>query len=303
MTISIWVEKYRPSTLSNVIFQDIQQRKLFEQFTVNQDIPNLLLAGVQGTGKTTISRALIHDLNIDPADVLTINCSDEQIDALRNKVSSFAMTLPNGKFKVVRLEEADFSSLSSQALLRTLIEDSSSNCRFIATCNYDNKIIPALKSRFQQMNFRAPDKEKIALRCAEILEAENVQFEVEHLLTYVDVGYPDIRKTIQLLQGNVLDGKLLNPKSISVESGDWKFRLLDLVSTGNFKAARKLVCESASREEHEDVYRFLYSNLKKLKVKDEEAAILVIAEYLKNHTLVADTEVNLAAAFIALSRC
>ncbi len=302
MKPTIWVEKYRPKSIAEVIFQDERQRKQFEAYVAACDIPNLFLSGVQGTGKTTISKALIRDLGVDRADVLRINCSDEKIDALRSKVSGFAMTMPMGKFKVVQLEEIDYLSLDGQALLRSLIEDSSSSCRFIATCNYENKVIPPLKSRFQQFFFRAPDKEKIAERMVEILESEKVDFDAGYLLTYIDVGYPDIRKTIQLLQGNIGSGKLLNPSQVSNSTADWKFGLLDSISSGDFKKARKLVCESATREEHEDVFRFLYDNIDKLKVKDKDAAILVIADFLYKHTIVADTEINVAACFISLGK-
>lgn len=303
MKTSIWAERYRPKTLSDVIFQDARQEKAFKNFVEDGNIPNLLLSGVQGTGKTTVSKALINDLGIDRSDVLRINCSDEKIDALRNKVSTFAMTMPLGKFKVVQLEEFDYLSLDGQALLRGLIEDSAGNCRFIATCNYINKIIPPVKSRFQEFYFKAPDKEKIALRMVNILETEKVDFEPEDVLVCIDVGYPDIRKTIQLLQGNCSKGKLLNPKEASADNADWKFGLLDAIESGDFKKARKLVCESATREEHEDVFRFLYDNVEKLKVSNKEAAIVTIAEYLRAHSLVADTEINLAALFISLSKC
>lgn len=301
MKPNIWVEKYRPKTISDVIFQDERQRKTFQSFIADGDIPNLLLSGIQGTGKTTVSKALLNDLGIDRADVLRINCSDEKIDALRNKVSSFAWTMPLGKFKVVQLEEFDYLSLDGQALLRSLIEDTSASCRFIATCNYENKVIPPLKSRFQQFYFKAPDKEKIAMRMADILEREKIDYDPEILLTYIDVAYPDIRKTIQLLQGNSQGGKLLNASSASGDS-DWRFGLLDAISHGNFKAARKLVCESATREEHEDIFTFLYQNVDKMKVSDKDAAIITIAEYARSHSLMADTELNLAATFIALSK-
>lgn len=300
---SIWVEKYRPRSLSDVIFQDERQERAFKAFVEAGDIPHLLLHGVQGTGKTTISKGLLRDLKIDSSDILRINCSDEKIEALRNKVSAFAMTMPMGKFKVVQLEEFDYLSLDGMALLRSLIEDSSSNCRFIATCNYINKIIPPLRSRFQEFNFRAPDKEKIALRLVDILERENVSYDPEDVLTYIDVSYPDIRKAIQLLQANSSNGKLLSPNESSNAASDWKFGLLDLLSKGDLKSARKLVCESATREEHEDVFRFLYENVDKIKVKSSDAAIVVIAEHLYRHSLVADTEINIASMFIQLGDC
>lgn len=302
MKHSIWVERYRPKTLSDVIFQDARQESIFKSFVDAGDIPHLFLSGIQGTGKTTISKAILKDLGVHKGDILRVNCSDEKIEAIRNKVSSFAMTMPMGKFKVVQLEECDHLSHDAMALLRGLIEDSSSNCRFIATCNYANRVIPPLKSRFQEFVFKAPDKEKVALRMAGILEQENIDYTAEDLLTYIDVGYPDVRKTIQLLQGNSINGKLLAPTSSSAQESDWKFGLLEAVSSGDFKRARKLVCETASREEHEDIFTFMYRNVDKLKVKDTEEAILIIAEHLRNHSLVADTEINLAACMIALSR-
>jgi len=302
MKTNIWVERYRPKTVADVIFQDDRQQSKFESFVHSADIPHLFLAGVQGTGKTSISKALIHDLNVDPSDVIKVNCSDEKIEAIRNKVTSFAMSMPLGKFKVVRLEEIDYLSLDAQALLRSLMDETQTNCRYIATCNYSNKIIAPLKSRFQEFYFKAPDKEKVAVRMAEILEKEGIEYDAEILLTYVDVGYPDIRKTIQLIQGNSQGGKLLDPKSADDGFSDWRFGLLDAISAGNFKVARKLVCDSATKEEHEDVYRFLYENIDKLKVNDKEEAILVIAEHLYKHSIVADTEINLAACFISLGK-
>jgi DNA polymerase III delta prime subunit len=301
MKPSIWVEKYRPKTISDVIFQDARQQTAFENFVKDGDIPSLLLSGIQGTGKTTVSKALLNDLGIDRSDVLRVNCSDEKIDALRSKVTNFAWTMPLGKFKIVQLEEFDYLSLDGQALLRGLIEDTSSSCRFIATCNYENKVIPPLKSRFQQFYFKAPDKDNIAGRMVEILDKEKVDYDAEDLLTYIDVGYPDIRKTIQLLQQNTQSGKLLSPTNAATE-GDWKFGLLDSITSGDFKKARKLVCETATREEHEDVFTFLYQNITKMKVSDQEAAIVTIASYMKGHIQSSDTELNLAAMFIELSK-
>lgn len=299
---SVWEEKYRPRSINDVIFRDDRQRQEFQKFIDDQDVPSILMSGVQGTGKTTISRALIRDLNISSADVLKINCSDKKIEALRNEVTSFAMTSPLGKIKIVRLEECDRLSLDAQALLRGLIEDTSATCRFIGTCNYVNMLIPPLRSRFQEFSFQAPDKEQIATRMVEILTKENVDFDAEDLLTYIDVGYPDIRKTISYLSQNSRNGKLHPYTQNAGNVGDWKFGLLDLIVKGEFTKARKLVCESATREEHEDVYRFLYQNIDKLKVEDKESAIVTIADHLYKHSFFADTEINLAALFIQLGK-
>lgn len=306
MKPSIWVEKYRPRSIKDVIFQDDRQQKLFEKFVADQDIPHLFLCGIQGTGKTSVSKALINDLGIDRADVLRINCSKDKIDAMRNQVDSFAMTMPLGKFKVVQLEECDYLSLDGQALLRGLIEETSATCRYIITCNYENKIIPALKDRFQRVSFKTPDRDAVLSRMVRILEAENVDIDdvvIDYIDDYVSAGYPSIRAIIQLLQLNTHGKTLQRPNSAAAVASDWKLGLLDTINKGDFKAARKLVCESATREEHEDVYTFLYQNIDKLKVNDKEAAIITIAEYLRSHALVADTEINLAACFIALSRC
>jgi replication factor C small subunit len=300
---SLWVEKYRPSTIDDVIMKDERQKRYFKSIVESGDLPNLLLQGVRGTGKSSISKALINDLKVDPSDVLTIKCSSQKIDALRDKVEGFAMTFPVGKFKVVRLEEFDYMSLDGQALLRSLIEDVSGNCRFIATCNYINKVMPELRSRFQEIVFKNPDRDELTLRMADILEKEGVSYDPENLISYVSVGYPDIRKTIQLLHGN-LDKKVLLPAAgATAQEAEWKFGLLDLVSKGDFHAARKLVCESSSREEHADVFRFMYENLDKMKLKDKDQAIVTIAEYLYRHSIVADTELNIAALFVELGRC
>jgi len=303
MIKKLWVETYRPKTIKDVIFQDDAQLKQFNHMIVDGEIPQLLLSGVQGTGKTTVSRALIHDLNIDKSDVLTINASDETgVDAMRDKIKGFAQTMAMGKFKVVQLEEADYLSPSAQAVLRVIIEDYSDVTRFILTCNYDNKVIPALKSRLQHFHFKAPDIESVTIKMAEILVAESVEFEIETLEKFISVAYPDIRKIINLLQQNSTTGKLVEPQR--AETGDYKFKLLDLISANDFRGARKLVCENASKEEYEDIYRFLYENIQKSKkfssVAKEEAAIVVIADHLYRHSLVADPEINLAAMFIGL---
>ena len=310
MKHSLWVEKYRPKSISDIIFQDEKQKRFFENIVESGDMPNLLLQGVQGTGKTTVSKALVNDLKIDPTDVLTINCSDEKIDALRDKVSSFAMTFALGKFKLIRLEEMDYLSLDGQALLRGLIEQSSGNARFIGTCNYINKVILPLRSRLQEVIFKNPDQEAVALRMAEMLDAEGVEYDPVDLLDYVSVGYPDIRKTIQLLQQNAVSStgalhhkKLLPSSGAQAQEADWRFGLLDCLKSGDIFKARKLVCESSTKEEHEDIFTFLYQNLSKSAIKDKDQAIILIADYQKWMSLgVANSELHLAALFTELAK-
>ena len=296
----LWVEAYRPKKIADVIFANDKERKVFESIIEEKSLPNLMLIGVQGTGKTSLSNALLNELGVLPEDTLRINCSDEKIDAIREKVKTFAYTMAMGDFKVCQLEEMDHLSLDAQALLRVLIEDVSSSCRFIATGNHENKIIPAMHSRFQVFRFSRPDREQVLLRMADVLVAKNVEFEVEDLEKVVEAGYPDVRKVLQLLEVGSKSGKLTIQGEGAV--ADWKLQLLPLLETGDLKAARKLVCESASKEELQDVYRFLYDNvhrIKKLKGKEDQAVIL-IAQYQYQHAFVADPEIQVASLFIEI---
>lgn len=297
----IWVEKYRPRSIDEVIFSDDRVKERFKTYVEEGEFPSLLLAGTQGTGKSSISRALIKDIGIDKMDVLRIKCSDEKIDAMRAKVVAFSMTMAIGKFKVVQLEEFDYLSQEAQGLLRSQIEDTSSNCRFIATCNYVNKIIPPLRSRFQEYTFTAPNREACLIRAAEILEAENKTFEIDDLEKVVSAGYPDMRKVIQLLEACSKTGGLELVADGTVS--DWKLQLLPLLESGDLKAARKVVCESATKEELVDTYRFLYDNIHRIKKFKgcEDQAFVLIAQYQYQHYFVADPELQIAALFCELS--
>lgn len=297
----LWVELHRPRNIENVIFADERIKKLFLKFIEEGEIPNLLLSGIQGTGKSSISKALIRDLKIDRMDVLRVACSDEKIDAMREKVKTFSNTMAVGKFKIVQLEEFDYLSQDAQALLRTQIEDTSSNCRFIATCNYVNKIIAPLRSRFQEFTFSAPNREECIIRGAEILEKENVEFELDDLEKVVAAGYPDMRKIIQLLEAGSKTGKLSLETDGSVSN--WKLQLLPLLEVGDIKACRKVVCESASKEELIDAYRFLYDNVHRVKYFKNhlEDVFVLIAKYQYQHYFVADPELQMAALFCELS--
>lgn len=297
----VWVELYRPRSVERIIMPDVRTRKKFKEFIDEGQIPNILMYGGPGTGKTSLSLALIRDLGVQKVDVMKINCSDEKIDALRDKVKGFATTMAMGKFKVVRLEEFDYLGHDAQALLRALIEEVSGSCRFIATCNYINKVTPPLRSRFQEFQISTPAREDIIVLGAEILETEGVDFEIEDLEKVVAAGYPDVRKIIQLLEGSTIGGKL-NLASNSASVSDWKLQLIDCLESSDLKLARKVVCESATKEELSDVYRFLFDNVhrvKKLKGYLDDAIVL-IAEYQYKHAFVADAEINVAALFIEI---
>jgi len=297
----LWCESYRPRNLAQVIFANDRERSTFQAMVDQGSMPNLLIVGHPGTGKTSISGALLSEFNVLREDTLRINCSDEKIDALRDKVKTFAYTMPAGAFKVVQLEEMDYLSLDAQALLRGLIEEVSFSCRFIATANYSNKILPPIRSRFQEFTFSSPNRDEILIRMAEILEQEQITFELDDLEKVISASYPDVRKTLQLLEQGSKSGTLVITGGES--AADWKLELLPLLESSDLKAARTLVCTSASKEELQDIYRFLYENIHRVpKLADkQDSAVILIAQYQYQHMFVADVEIQIAALFIELS--
>ncbi len=258
------------------------------------------------THNTTIAKIMITECDIDPTDVMVINASDENsVDVIRDKIKSFIMTYAMGDFKIVLLEEADYISGAGQAILRVIMEQYADVARFILTCNYENKIIPAIKSRCQHYRFKASDKNDIAEYVVGILVNEKIKFDLALVDKYVDVGYPDVRKIVNLLQQNCHNGILSAPETTS-ETGDYKFALLDLVERDKWQEARSLACSQVAAEEWEDVYRFFYENLHKApKFGDRtkwEEGIIIIAEHLYKHTISADPEICAAAMFIRLGQ-
>jgi len=258
------------------------------------------------THNTTIARILINHLDVDPTDILLINASDENsVDTMRDKIKSFITTFAIGEFKVIQLEEADYLTLNAQAVLRKYMEDPNCPARFILTCNYENKIMPAIKSRSQQFRFKSADKNDIAEFTAKILLKEKIKFTIDLLDKYIAVGYPDIRKVVNLLQQNSINGNLQSLVT-QAEAGDYKFKLLDLIGKDDWSGARTLACGNVAAEEWEDLYRFLYENLdksKKFNKKENwETGIVIITDHLYKNSIIADQEINAAAMFIRLSQ-
>lgn len=306
MLNALWVEKYRPKTIDNYIFQDPKHRTAIKKFINDKSIPQLIFAGVQGTGKTTIARILIRAMELDMSDVLTINASNERgIDTFREKIQNFALSMAMGPFKIIHLEEADKLTPDTQNALKAFMEEVSEHVRFILTCNHVNKLIPPIRSRCQEFTFKSSDMNDIAEYLVGILASERVKFELDSIDQYIAAGYPDVRKIVNLLQQNTADGVLQPPPS-NEESGDYKFKLLDQISADDWVNARKLVVSTVSSDDWENVYRFLYENINrspKFKNRDKwDEAIMAIAEHLYKHTLVADPEINAAALFIRLGQ-
>jgi replication factor C small subunit len=307
MSKELWVEKYRPKTVEGYVFRDAYQRKQVETWIKDQSIPHLLLSGSAGIGKTTLAKILVTALNIEEHDVLEINASrTNSVDDVRDKITNFVQMIAFGSpFKVVLLDEADYLSPNAQAALRGVMEEYHSTARFILTCNYPNRIIPAIHSRCQGFHVDRVDQDEFMMRVINILIKESVNEEsFVNLDTYVKVTYPDLRKCINLVQQNVMDNYLQAPSVGDAGEADWKFDMVELFKKRNIQGARKLVCGKARPEEIEDIYRWMYDNLE-LFGKDEDTkdtALLIIKEGLVNHALIADPEINLAATLIKLAR-
>ena len=300
----LWVEKYRPKKIDGYVFRDEAQKKQVQTWVKDASIPHLLFSGSAGIGKTTMAKMLVNELGIEDYDVLEINASrTNSVEDVRDKVVNFVQTIPFGPFKVVLLDEADYLSPNAQAALRGVMEEYHSTARFILTCNYPNRIIPALHSRCQGFHVERIDQTEFTARVATILVEENIQFELEVLDNYVKVAYPDLRKCINMVQQNVSDGKLHAPSKGDEGEADWKFDMVELFKAGKITEARQLLCGKLKAEEMEEVYRWLYDNLSIFDSEEkQDTAVLIIKQGLVDHTLVADPEINLAAVLIKLAR-
>ncbi len=300
----LWVEKYRPKTIDGYVFRDEHQRKQIATWIKDKSIPHLLLSGVAGIGKTTLAKILIHEIGIEDYDVLEINASrTNSVEDVRDKITNFVQMIPFGPFKVVLLDEADYLSPNAQAALRGVMEEYHSTARFILTCNYPNRIIPALHSRCQGFHVERTDQTEYTARVATILVEENIEFDLDTLDLYVKVAYPDLRKCIQLVQQNSTEGKLESPNKGDAGGADWKFDMVDLFKAGKINEARKLLCGKLRAEEMEEVYRWLYDNLAIFgEEQKQDSAILIIKQGLVDHTICVDSEVNLAATLVKLAR-
>jgi replication factor C small subunit len=301
----LWTEKYRPRTVADYVFRDDQQRQQVQAWIDAGTIPHLLFSGSPGVGKTTLAKILINELGIDGYDVLEINASRENsVDDVRDKITGFVQTMPFGEFKIVLLDEADYFSHNGQAALRGVMETYASTARFILTCNQPNKVIPALHSRCQGFHIERVDATEFTARVATVLVAENVEFDLDTLDTYVKAAYPDLRKCLNMCQMNATSSILTAPRGDEGGIREWKLDVVQLFKAGRVHDARKLLCSSARPEEMEEVFRWMYDNLDLWSTDPEkqDQAIVIIRNGLVNIPMVADQEINLAATMIELSQ-
>tara|TARA_Y100001972_G_scaffold64000_1_gene78234 strand:+ start:5123 stop:6046 length:924 start_codon:yes stop_codon:yes gene_type:complete len=299
----LWTEKYRPKTISDYVFRDDAQRKQVQGWVDSKAIPHLLFSGAPGTGKTTLAKVLINMLEIDEYDVLEINASRENsVENVRDKITNFVQTMPFGEFKVVLLDEADYISPNGQAALRGVMETYASSSRFILTCNYPNKIIPALHSRCQGFHIEKIDHTEFTARIATVCVEEKVQIDIDTLDSYVKATYPDLRKCLNLCQMNTVDGKLLKPNEGDSATADYKLAVVDLFKQGKILEARKMLCSQVRPEEMDELFRWMYDNLQLWgdTQEQQDSAILIIAKGLRNIPMVADQEINLSATLVEL---
>jgi replication factor C small subunit len=301
----MWTETYRPNTVDEYVFRDEAQREQVQSWITAGSIPHLLFSGAPGVGKTTLAKILIHQLDINEYDVLEINASRENsVETIREKITGFVQTMPFGAFKVVLLDEADYMSPHGQAALRGVMEMYHETARFILTCNYPHKIIPALHSRCQGFHIEKIDATEFTARMATILVTEGVEFELDTLDIYVRGTYPDLRKCINNCQMNSTSGTLIPPASDAAGTSDYLVTAVELFKAGKTKDARILLCKNVSSDRMDELITWAHNNLDLWGSTDElqDQAITIIRNAAVNASFVADHEINVSAMMAELAQ-
>ncbi|MFA5484928.1 MAG: AAA family ATPase [Candidatus Pacearchaeota archaeon] len=305
LNYTLWVEKYRPSTIKDVILPKAY-KNFFDKIISEKDLPNLLLyASSPGNGKTSTAKALVSDLDMD---YLYINTSSESgIDTLRDKISKFASTMSfDGKKKAIILDEFDGASINLQQGLRAAIEEFHDTCRFVLTCNYVTKIIEPLKSRCQMLDFNFSDNRmsktmmpKIGKRILEILDNEKIEYDKSTIIKIVKTFYPDMRKMLGLLQQYSKQTGIINAEIFNYQRIDSE--LFELVLNKKMRKAREYVIQK--NYNYSELYRALYDNvIPRIDQSSQGEAYITVAEYMYRDSFVIDKEINFFACLIELAR-
>ena len=289
--MELWVEKYRPTTLEEYVGNETIKNKIAD-YLKQGSIQNLLFHGVAGTGKTTLTRLIVNQLNCD---VLYINASDERgIDTIREKIIPFASTVSFRDVKIIILDEADYITPQAQATLRNTIESCSKTTRFILTCNYLERIISPLQSRCQTFEIIPPSKDEVREKCESILTKENIGYLIKDVDKVINTHYPDIRKIINTLQGSVVEGEV-KIDNTSLKNTQLGGLIVDaLIRKAKLSEIRQIIADSGSRE-FDDLFKYIYDKSNILFGDNEGEAILIIAKYQYEYTFVLEKEICIAA--------
>ena len=301
---TLWVEKYRPDSLESYIGNKHLKNKV-GVYLESGDLPHLLLYGRAGTGKTTLAKLLVNNIECD---YLYINASDENnIDTVRNKVRGFASTMGFKDFKIIILDECDYITPNAQAALRNIMETFSRHCRFILTCNFVERVIDPIQSRCQPFQIVPPSRKEVAVHLNNILKQEKVEFKMDDVATLVNGGYPDIRRVINFAQRQVVDGKLSidqdNLLAIDLNVNVFSTQVVNVLKTQNKKDAfitiRKMLGDNQITD-FADVFRLLYDEVDNYGKGHVAECILTIAKYQLSDAQVVDKEINAMAMLIEL---
>ena len=296
---TLWVEKYRPTTMDTYIGNEHLKSKV-SVYLESGDLPHLLLYGKAGTGKTTLAKLLVNNIECD---YMYINASDENsVDTVRTKVRGFASTMGFKDYKIIILDECDYITPNAQAALRNLMETFSKHCRFILTCNFVERIIDPIQSRCQSFQVIPPSKKEVAIHMTNILKEEGVASKMDDIAGLVNAGYPDIRRVINSCQRQCVDGMLVVDKQSLVES-DYKMKLMEIIKKESkkdaFKSVRKLLADSQVTD-FAELYKLMYDEVDSYGTGHIAECILIIAKYQLSDSQVVDKEINAMAMIIEL---
>jgi len=297
---SLWVEKYRPKKLQDYVGNEHLKTKVAD-YLQSGDVPHLLFFGKAGTGKTTLAKLIVNSINCD---YIIINASDENnVDTVRNKVKNFASTIGFKDSKIVILDEFDYMTPNAQAILRNLMETFSKHCRFILTCNYVEKVIDPIQSRCQTFQIVPPTKKDVAVQISQILNKENVKFELKDLVPIIDSAYPDIRKIINTCQLNSSKG-VLKVDVANIIDGDVKVKIIDILKSNDakpnkWKNIRQAVADSRIQD-FTELYSYLYEKVDEYGGNNTSNIILIIADSQSKDALVVDKEITFISCIIQI---
>jgi replication factor C small subunit len=289
---TLWIEKYRSETLEQYIGNDAVKARIADCIA-NNDIPHFIFAGSAGTGKTTLAKLIVKNIQCD---YLYINASDENgIDIIRDKVKGFASTSSFKPLKVVILDEADFLTQPAQAALRNLIEEYSMVTRFVLTCNYIERLIEPLQSRCEIHILKPPTKSAVAKHiCTNILDVEGVTYDIQDVAKVINELYPDVRSIIKVLQSNVKDSKL----TITILDDNWCKQLVQILNKREKNAwyqVRQLVAD-AQVDDFQTAYRYMFDHMTDFSYGHDAELSVILDDFIWRAGVVPDKEINFAAA-------